>query len=306
MTASVRRLFRLFVHASLCLAAILPAAAEPLRAIDMDAGNASILPMTGHSNVGPHIRDGVDTISTTYDTGTKYSIWRADHGYQSPHSLGLRIDREDRPKSPKSKIEINVARHDDSRQDDHRSHNFILRNGTERYLGFAIELDPKEYEAPLRWLLHFQAWQCCATQPPLTLQALPTHSKDRLAPVSFVLIRRDDSNLSQPPTSKNGHRISLMDGSDRFVLQRGQWYRFVMRLRPGQDSEAGVDVWMNGRLLASYHGPWGYRANPFQGITDRYAIKLGIYRHANDTKQQVYIDSIRWGLTRDDVDPEQK
>ena len=73
-----------------------------------------------------------------------------------------------------------------------------------------------------------------------------------------------------------------MDGSDHFVLQRGQWYRFIMRLRPGQDSEAGVDVWMNGSKLASYHGPWGYQANPSQKITDQYTTKLGIYRGANN------------------------
>ena len=142
------------------------ASGEALRSIDMDSPDFVLKsPSPNVPNHGPVIvdRPGTRSITTTFDTGTKYRLWRTDDGYRSPHGIGLRIDREVRSTgaSEKSKIEINVARHDENDLDNATGHNFILRDGTVRYLGFAMRLDGQGYEAPKRWVLHFQVWQCC-------------------------------------------------------------------------------------------------------------------------------------------------
>lgn len=279
---------------ALFLVAVMQSAhADALRTIEMDQQDSRLAP-TNRPNVGPQIIDGGDYITTTYDSHTAFRIWRSEEAFRGHFGIGLRIDKEDRQDSPKSKIEINVSRHDDR--------SGVLTNGEERYLGFALKLDSTDYESPFRWVLLFQVWQCCAFQPPLALQGIP--SKDPSAPLRFSFVRRTDANTANQQTSDNGKRTTLINGQDTFTLERGRWYRFVLRLKPGPKQNSGFDVWLDGIHLAQHFGTWGY--TPRKNITDKYAVKLGIYRHAQPTSQQIYLDSIRWGLSRDDVDPDRQ
>jgi hypothetical protein len=293
------------------ITALLPAVAKPLRVIEMDGPASTLLPADPkRPMVGPTIieKRAAKSISTTVDLGTKYAIWRTTESYEGGHGLALRIDRELRsPSEPtKSKIEINVARHDDSDLDAASKQRFILRNGVERFLGFAFKLDRDGYETPSRWVLHFQVWQCCSLlQPPLVLQAIPAPlSSAHDDPVQFVVLKRTDGNLGKEPTWDNGDKLRLLDGNDTFGLQRGRWYRFIFRLMPGTHSAAAVSMWLDGKLLLEHRGPWGYSPLTEASRQDTYAVKLGIYRHAQNRAHQIYLDSIRWGLSREDVDPD--
>jgi hypothetical protein len=288
-------------------AALSPAAAEPLRQIEMDEPTSALLPADPkRPTVGPRIieRETAKPITTTVDLGTKYGMWRTTDSFKG-NGLVLRIDRERRApgEAAKSKIEINVARHDDFDLDAAAGQRFLLRNGTERYVGFALKLDPKFYEAPRRWVLHFQAWQCCGRgSPPLSLRTVPARPFNPLAPISFALIRRTDADLESTPNT--GEPLRFIDGSHRIGLQRGRWYRIVFRLRPGLDPAAGVSMWVDGVLVLDYRGRWGYSPDVRARVRDTYSVKLGIYRHAHDAMQQVELDSIRWGLSREEVDPD--
>ena len=292
---------------ALCILSVAyPAHGEALRSIDMDSPGSKLLVSTDKSaSQGPIIvdRPGAKPVTTTFDIGTKYHVWRTDDGYHSPHAIALRIDREIRSsgESAKSKIEINVARHDDNELDNATGQQFILRDGTVRFVGFAMRLDNNVYEAPRRWVLHFQVWQCCALgQPPLSLQASP--QKDVGTGLQFSLIKRTDKDLIHAPSHANGEALGFLNGTNNLTLLRGQWYRFVFRLAPGTGPLSGISMWVNGEAALDHRGRWGY--TPLRPSVATYAVKIGIYRAAQDAIQQISLDSIRWGLSREDVDPD--
>jgi len=276
----------------------------------MDQPDSRLLPADPkRPTTGPIIVDEARAapVTTTVDPGTKYRIWHTTEAFRGARGLALRIGRETREpeESPKSKIEINVVRHDEFAVDAADRHRLILRNGTERFLGFAIKLDPEHYETPRRWILHFQAWQCCAqVQPPLVLQAIPVATRDIDVPIQFIVMKRTDTHLGKEMTSTNGERLHFRDGSDAVSLRRGRWYRFVFRLEPGPQRTAGIALWLDGKLVLDQNGSWGYTPGAEAAIQDSYSVKLGLYRNAQNTSQQIYLDSIRWGLSREDVDPD--
>jgi hypothetical protein len=71
-----------------------------------------------------------------------------------------------------------------------------------------------------------------------------------------------------------------------------------------QSSDGAVDLWVDGRQVLHYRGPWGYTPDPAANVQDTFAVKLGIYRAAQPTRQQVYFNDIRWGTDRASVDPD--
>ena len=244
----------------------------------------------------------------TLEQSTEF--WRTSDGYKSSHGMALRIGREVRSatESKKSKIEINVVPVNDSNR-------IVLTNGTQRFLAFALKLDPHSYEAPRLPLLHFQVWQCCssAATPALALHVVPEPLDPNNGPINVFLVKRTDANLAKPASPANGDRLRFVGGADSARLNRGEWYRFVFRLRPEPQSAGQITMWLNGELALDYTGAWGYTPQPLSAPQAKYsiaarqgnyAVKLGIYRHAQETIQQIYLDSIRWGLSRDDVDPD--
>jgi hypothetical protein len=300
------------------LISIFPSIAEPMLAIDMEGETTivtrpAINPATHMPEQRTYLRQVDREISTTTDTGTQYSIYRSGVHYKGDFGLGFRVEREHRPAdiSQKSKIEINISRHDDNRLDQKYDGQYVLRNDTSHYLGFAFLMDRKLYESPTKWLLHFQVWQCCGnTQPPLALQALPQPRESEK--VRFVLMKRTDAHLNNAPTSDNGERLIFLDGKSFIDLEKGKWYRLVFMVHPTpvfRENEkaniATVTLWVNGRLALQHFGPWGYTLQRSHKIQNTYAVKIGLYRSAQDTMQQFYFDTIRWGNSFASVNPDQ-
>jgi hypothetical protein len=243
-------------------------------------------------------------------------MYRSTEHYKGQYSLGFRIEREQRPSgvSEKSKIEINVSRHDDDRLNQRYGGRYILTNASAGFLGFALKLDEHQYEPPTRWLLHVQVWQCCSneTQPPLTFQVLP-NAKTGADDIRFVVLKRNDAYLDRGMRSDNGERLPFADGKDFVDLHKGEWHRFIFLLKPnpemsrsGQTNENTglVELWIDGQFALRHRGAWGYTPNPGRGITGRYAVKLGVYRAAQNTLQKFFIDNIRWGSTFESANPD--
>lgn len=270
-----------------------PSYAELLRSIDMDDAAAQIIPGPGIVN-DPRGKP----ITTTVDVGTKFELWRSATAYRGTHGLAIGIAREARSStvSQKSKIEINIARHDDNES-------LVLHSGGERWLGFAIRLD-EQYEVPTRWVLHFQLWQCCAQlQPPLSLQVVPEPPR-KDGRIKFVLMLRADKHAASPPTHDNGDKLRFSDGVDYVLLKRGHWYRMIVHLKPDPVGRGQVDFWIDGPRVVHYEGAFGYTSKAAADVRDTFAAKLGIYRAAQETKQLIYLDSIRWGTDYNSVNPD--
>ena len=116
-------------------------------------------------------------------------------------------------------------------------------------------------------------------------------------------MKRTDKDRLHPTTHATGEALKFLDHTDKIGLQTGRWYRFVFRLAPGVGPSSGVSMWLNGAPALINEGPWGY-SPPSLSATPTYAVKLGIYRAAQDASQEITLDSIRWGLSRFDVDPD--
>jgi hypothetical protein len=280
----------------------------------IDGGTSAIERDPRSNRVVLHQKDR--NISTTVDPGTAFAIWRAPVAFGGDSAIAMKIDPEFRLKqeSEKSKIEINISRHDDKSLDARYGARYILRNGSSNYLGFAFMMDDRAYDAPIRWVLHFQVWQCCSTRtlPPLALQVLP--GQDQAAKsLQFVLMKRTDNDAAVVNfTSQTGVRLPFLDRRDHVSLERGVWHRLIFHLVPSPTpapqsaTEQGkVELWINGRRALSYTGAWGYTSAAAAEVSSTYAVKLGIYRAAQRARQQVYFDDIRWGPTLESVDPDQ-
>lgn len=293
--------------------------AQIMRSLDMDSSSIRIGEPSERllqHGVGPQIIDGENNrpFTTTIDRGTQYHIFVSDEHYTGTKSVGLQIDRENRPPGApqKSKVEINIVRNDDSDLDNAVGGHFILKNGRGAFLGFAIKMDRTLYETPERWVLHFQVYQCCgvgrdgkalAIQPPLALIVEPNKVNAPNTPLDFVLMKRDDTFARNAPTHDNGERVALRTGEDHFSLDRDRWYNFIFYLKPDpgapsaghmQSSSGQIDMWLNGQHLVHHIGAWGYSQTVMGGVENNYAIKLGIYRAAQNRSQRIYLDDIWW------------
>jgi hypothetical protein len=270
-------------------------------------------PRTGAHERRPYFQQQDREVRTTQDTGTKFAIWASGEHYSAGRGIGMKIDAERRPQGSdmKSKIELDVSHPNDAALDRKYSGRYILRNGGEVYLGFAIRLDPEMYQAPLGWVIHFQVWHCCGNDPPpLSLRAIPAQSAGGNS-IRFTLLKRDDSFLSEERARDPGNPIPFLSGEQYIVLRKGQWYFVVLRLRPSPGSRQAdgtmkskdglIDMWLDGEPVLHYRGAWGYSPARESRMRDTYAVKLGIYRRAQDRTQTIYLDDIRWGLSYEAV-----
>lgn len=269
--------------------------------------------------VGPRIVIGrsVPPITTSVDVNTPFNLWLSEeHFGEEGHSLGMSIERESSVEraGKKSKIEINLVRHDEYSTDEFYDNKFILKDGFGLYLGFAFKLGA-DYESPNRWVLHFQVWESSGVarpnvQPPLALVVDPTRSGDKRY-VWMMLIKRNDIFSENPPKYDNGQKLLFLDGSEFVKMERDKWYSIVFFLKPNSDilsaphdklGSGAVSMWINGLEVLNHSGPWGYSSKVLSSPRN-YSIKLGIYRAAQNTSQVVYFDSIRWGTSFEAVNP---
>ena len=80
-------------------------------------------------------------------------------------------------------------------------------------------------------------------------------------------------------------------------LPLGAWNDFIYQIKWSNGSNGLINVWLNGKQVASYRGPVGY--NDDIGPT----FKFGLYRDATDKTEIIYYDEIRRGSSFQEVDP---
>lgn len=103
----------------------------------------------------------------------------------------------------------------------------------------------------------------------------------------------------------NGAEI-FIDGQ---TLNIGQWYHFVIGVKPNYASNGAVQVWQDGIYLIN-HGsdPVGYNPATVVGTKGNgglpmngFNVCVGMYRPANTNDAEIYFDSLRWGSSYGDV-----
>jgi hypothetical protein len=257
----------------------------------------------GDSFIDPsdlEIYDHGQTISKTVDKGTRFDlpVISPSGPYAGEFCLKLGVKAEEN-ENAKSKFEYNIVKHHGNQDE---SYYFSLFNGEARYLGFALKLDANNYQTPRNWLLHMQVWQCCGHRPPpLAMYIIP--NPDANAPVQYKVTIRDDRYKGKKNPEPG--ETSFLSGK----LTRGVWHTFVFKLKPsylGQEGQGEVTMWQDGEQKLSYVGKWGYKPETLGGAsrtTDRLDIKLGIYRRRQATRQIIYLDNIRYGNSKEAVEP---
>lgn len=229
---------------------------------------------------------------TTIDTGTEYDIpWITEEGYEWDRALWMNIF-SDANTWVKDKIEYNLRLHYGN--DDHPR----VDEAAPKYVWFAIKPDELLYETPKRWVLHFQAWQCCAWfQPPLAMMIEP--NPDHTAPIEYFIVTRNDTHIWSK-TYDNGEIIF------RDTLPRGEWSEIIFRMVPSpitDDRIWQVAIRVNDELKKDWR--WDRWFTPITKeeswgeieVREDMALKIGHYRARQATRQTVYFDNIRYGTT---------
>lgn len=189
-----------------------------------------------------------------------------------------------------------------------------------RYIAFDVQFDPSYTLSPnSHYVIHFQALQTGMGEgvepgtgrPPFSIRVRGTNRNhpDPHGPIDLQFVR------GWWDGGRKGAQQQFLP--DRLPpLDRGRWYRLVLKLRPGLE-DAAIGVW-HWDLAESYDRcdapvhqwrmPWGYWTPPSgDPATDarRRTIQygLGIYRLASPAPQRLHLRNIRYGRTFDDVAP---
>jgi hypothetical protein len=223
----------------------------------------------------------------TVDVGTEYQVWLDDKNAASGRrSLALKIYSK-KNENVKDKIELNIVKHTDDGK--------LTLGSSPRFVSFNFMLDPS-YEAPRQWLIHFQAWQCCALlPPPFAIRVAP--KKDVRGEVEFRFVVRDDK-LHQSDERSEGVEVH------RMTVPRGKWQTMVLELAPSAKAlgkQGRIVAWYNGNEVLNYKGDWGYepqtKSSAAGTVQPDMALKIGIYRPRQTTVQTIYFDNVRYGPT---------
>jgi hypothetical protein len=208
----------------------------------------------------------------------------------SARSLAISLtSKEDR--NVKDKIFLNAVPHQSSQ------HISVSGLDNERFISFDMMLD-KSYQVPRYWLIHFQAYQCCAGHPVLVMRVNPVKSNDKEITLELA-VSSDESERAA-----YGHPIVV--GS--FAVERERWFHVMFDLKPSPCGvrNGKVQASVDGVSIANWSGCWGYRPDRASviehgKITQDIGFDVGIYRRRQPTTQTIYVDNILYGTTPDSV-----
>jgi Polysaccharide lyase len=194
-----------------------------------------------------------------------------------------------------------------------------LKFGVSRYLAYDLMLGT-DTEAPLNWTLLQQVWQLHNSSPPFAVflrrdpRVPKTAGEDlRRVPLELVLVVRDEADRGKCTGTQPCGRV--VSGTP-MPIQRGQWTRLVLMLRPSAEPTLGrVLLWRDRACVAPgtppdavFRGAWGYPARDpvrqtYDPAIDRFDVRVGIYRRQQPRQLSVYFDEVRLGRALGDVTP---
>jgi hypothetical protein len=198
-------------------------------------------------------------------------------------SLGLRIGPSAPGQTANDRSEFTIVHQDDKAS---------LHLGEDRYLGFAIFFNRTDFPPPRAEIIVCQVWQAyrpgAATGPPAFIVMRPNATN-----LAFRLATRDDRNTA-----------SVQVPLAHATFLRGVWNAVVLHVLPravGDPAGPGlIEMWLNGAYLGGVRRSWGYVT---RNAVDRFDVRVGLYANPQPVAHTIWIDRVRWGLTRQAVDP---
>ncbi|UPK33964.1 polysaccharide lyase [Bradyrhizobium sp. 186] len=233
----------------------------------------------------------------TVDIGSRFNVWldeRVPPGKRASigdRSLAISLT-SDLDQNVKDKIFLDAVPH----QSEQRTTVDGLDN--ERFISFDMMLD-RNYQKPLYWVIHFQAFQCCAGHPPFVIRVVPEQTNDQFVTMEFAIA----NNETEARAFGKHLRIGIIQ------LVREQWVHFTLNLKPspcGDGASGKIAAWVDGAQAVNWSGCWGFVPDP-ASVTERGEVRpsigfdIGVYRRRQPTTQTIYIDNILYGRTLDSV-----
>lgn len=173
----------------------------------------------------------------------------------------------------------------------HQNDDNTLRLGQDRYLGFGIYFSDQNFSRPSGELIVCQIWQ--------SYKKIPT------GPPAFIAMNREGDDLSfRLATRSDASTKSQPVTLGRAAFVRGAWNSVVLHLVPRSINDPKgpglIEMWLNGSYLGGSERPWGYSS---ANSIDAFDVRVGLYANPDPTAHTVWVDRIRWGTSKDVVDP---
>jgi hypothetical protein len=273
------RLARTAAVAAFQIAPVLSHAQPVLREAHFDAASDRIT--TPNASTRVLVENG-ETFNMPHQ-GQSSAPWLSDKvAMDGTRSLGLTIGPSAPGQTSNDRSEFTITHQGDTQG---------LHLGQDRYLGFAIFFNGSDFPPPTAEIIVCQVWQAykeVPSGPPAFIVMVP-NARD----LSFRLATRDDSS----PKS-----VEVPLAHSAFV--RGAWNSVVLHVLPRAIGDAHgpglIEMWLNGTYIGGVQRAWGYAV---PNAVDAFDVRVGMYANPEPVTHSLWIDRLRWGLTRAAVDP---
>jgi hypothetical protein len=204
--------------------------------------------------------------------------WLSDDAYTGSNSLAIQLPAADDNPNVANRCELYAVPADDIN---------VLKYGEKKYFGFAMKLDEFAFDEPYNWCLFMQVFQNQSPSdfpPPLALDFKMAQDN----PLQFELKTSDNDNL--------GSRIVRYTGD----FERGEWYEFVLGLKPGYSNDGTIELWLDGVKVFDAQQDWGYEPGTYDDegedieVFDSFNFRVGLYRREQPRNFTVYYDDIKY------------
>jgi len=211
--------------------------------------------------------------------------WLSTNAYRGAHSLGIQLPAAASNPNVAGRSEAFVVEADDE---------YALKLGEKKYFGFAIKLDKWAFDMPLNWCLFMQVFQ---NQDPWTYSPpLSLHFK----------IAQDNPLKYQVETIGTADMVSTAR-TVRYTgdINRDQWYKFVLALKPGYNSDGTIELWVDDVKVYDAAVDWGYAPGTYGDVEvyDSFNFRVGLYRREQPRAFTVYYDEVKYGDSYAEADP---
>jgi len=217
--------------------------------------------------------------------------------------------------SSKNRIELEISSIDNDSS--------YLKLEETRYYSFKIYIHPQSHDIA-KETIFFQAWQNHDSsnkqgrQPPFSLSFIKWRSEETGTGYKWQVstARCKDKDYGDK-NNKTNCKVKDIIAKPIFTsttgLEKGVWYKFVVKFKPSTNKKGAVKVWLNDEPIVaqSHERNFGYNKSLDKNtsiILDQFEVRVGAYRgrlkDENIGKTILIFDEIKIGNSYDQVNDE--
>lgn len=208
--------------------------------------------------------------------------WFSTDAYRGEYSLGMQLPAAESNPNLAGRSELFVVAPDDT---------YTLKFGEKKYFGFAMKLDKWAFDMPLNWCLFTQVFQ---NQDPWIYS--PPFALD------FKIGQDNPIQYQVETIGTAGLGSTVRYTGD---INRDQWYKFVLALKPGYNGDGTIELWVDDVKVYDAQQDWGYAPGTYEGteVNDSFNFRVGLYRREQPRAFTVYYDQVKYGDSYEEADP---